>query len=74
MWHMFLFFVTAGAVGSGIGYVVETSFSATTEVLVGIGALVLASVIISAGWTFVVQPFFKKVDEAVRFGEESASQ
>ncbi|OGN03394.1 MAG: hypothetical protein A2651_03580 [Candidatus Yanofskybacteria bacterium RIFCSPHIGHO2_01_FULL_42_12] len=73
MWHLFLFFVVAGALGAGIGYVAETSFSATTEVLIGVGMLVLASVIVRVVWTFV-RPCFKAIDEAVRFGEESAGQ
>lgn len=74
MWYLTLFFVAAGALGAGIGYVVETSFSATAEVLIGVGVLALASVIVRMVWTFVVRPCPTAIDEAVRFGEESAGQ
>ena len=73
MWNLFLFFVVAGALGAVIGYVVETLFSATTEVLIGVGVLALASIIIRMVWRFV-EPGLTALDEAIRDAEESASR
>ena len=57
MWHLISFFVVAGTLGVSIGYVAEVSFSATTEVLIGVGVLALASIVIH----MFVRPFFKAI-------------
>ena len=74
MWYLVLFFVGAGVLGTVIGYMVETSWSVTAEVLTGVGVLALVSVIVRMVWTFVVQPCLTAIDEVVRFGEESAGR
>lgn len=70
MWYLILFFVTAGAFGAVIGYVVETSWSMTTETLIGAGVTAGIWLVFSQ----VVRPNLAAIDAAIRDAEESASR
>ncbi|MBI2062276.1 MAG: hypothetical protein HYT64_01090 [Candidatus Yanofskybacteria bacterium] len=73
MCYLILFFMVTGLLGSVIGHMVETSFSATAEVLIGVGMIATVWVVIQMALR-VIKPCLTAIDEAVRFGEESAGR
>ena len=73
MWYLILFFMAAGTLGAIIGYMVETSLSMTTEVLVGVSMVVAIGVVVQMALR-VIRPCLVAIDEAFRDAEESAGQ